>query len=265
MLTVLRVPIAVACLFLFVGLAASLFAETAHSVALGQPYPFQVGEKLSYTLKWSVIPVGFADFEVLDGTTETGAPSYLFRLVVKSYPFVDLFYKVRDRIESYMDKSLTHSLLYRKKQREGRHQRDIEVRFDWEQSKAFRYNKGKHESTVAVPPDTCDPLGVFYAFRLHPITDGLEVTAPVTEGKRWVTGRAKVVKRETVTLGGKAFDTYLIEPDLQEVGGVFRKSKDAKMQVWVTADERRIAVKLKSKVVVGHFTGELRSAEGLRE
>ena len=52
-----------------------------------------------------------------------------------------------------------------------------------------------------------------------------------------------------------------MEPDLEHVGGVFKRSKDAKVQIWVTADERRIPVKIKSKVAVGSFVGELLSVE----
>jgi len=59
------------------------------------------------------------------------------------------------------------------------------------------------------------------------------------------------------------FDTFLVEPDLQHVGGVFKKGKDAKLHLWVTADDRRIVVKAKSKVVVGHFVAELISTEGV--
>jgi hypothetical protein len=44
---------------------------------------------------------------------------------------------------------------------------------------------------------------------------------------------------------------------MKDVKGVFEKSKDAKMFIWVTADERRMLVKLKSKVVVGSFVAEL--------
>jgi hypothetical protein len=46
------------------------------------------------------------------------------------------------------------------------------------------------------------------------------------------------------------------------VGGVFEKSPDAKLQLWVSADYRRLPVKLKSKVIVGSFTGELQSMVG---
>ncbi|MGD8845590.1 MAG: DUF3108 domain-containing protein, partial [Desulfobacteraceae bacterium] len=39
--------------------------------------------------------------------------------------------------------------------------------------------------------------------------------------------------------------------------------KDAKLRVWITADEKRIPVQIKTKVKVGHFIGELVSAEGV--
>jgi hypothetical protein len=38
---------------------------------------------------------------------------------------------------------------------------------------------------------------------------------------------------------------------------VFKKSKNAKIKLWVTADSRRIPIKIKSKVKIGSFTGEL--------
>jgi hypothetical protein len=74
-------------------------------------------------------------------------------------------------------------------------------------------------------------------------------------------GRARVVKREKVTVLSGTYDTYLVEPSLEHIGGVFKKSKDAKLQIWVTADARRIPVKIKSKVAVGSFVGELMSVE----
>jgi hypothetical protein len=57
----------------------------------------------------------------------------------------------------------------------------------------------------------------------------------------------------------------LVEPDLKHVGGVFKKSKNAKLRIWVTADARRIPVKIESEVIVGSFVGELVSAEGIEK
>ena len=244
-------------------LAVVHMVDARQASATGEKIPFQVGEKLSYVLKWSVIPVGKAELQVLDGEPKMGEPSYLFQVSVKSYPIIDLIYRVRDHIESYTDRSMTHALLYKKHQREGRHKRDITVTFDWRQSKAYYWSKGKQKHTVSLLPRTFDPLSVFYAFRLSPLRDNLEVQAPVTDGKKCVIGKARVIKREKVKVSAGKFDTFLIEPDLQHIGGIFEKSKDAKLQVWVTADHHRIVVKAKSRVLVGHFTGELISAEGV--
>jgi hypothetical protein len=225
--------------------------------------PFRIGEKLSYVIKWSAIPVGSAELQVLEGRHETGVPAYLFQVTVRSYPVVDLIYKVRDHIESYADRSMTHALLYKKKQQEGRHKRDIVVRFDWNHSTAQYYSKGVHEKTVTLLPGTFDPLSIFYAFRLTPLRDNLEVEAPVSDGKKCVIGRARVINRERIKVDAGEFDTFLVEPDLQHVGGIFKKGKDAKLHLWVTADERRLVVKAKSKVTVGHFVAELVSAQGV--
>ena len=89
----------------------------------------------------------------------------------------------------------------------------------------------------------------------------MELEKPLTDGKKWILGRARVVKREKVTVLSGIYNTYLVEPDLEHIGGVFKKSKDAKLQIWVTADDRRIPVKIKSKVAVGSFVGELMSVE----
>ncbi|MBW2196050.1 MAG: DUF3108 domain-containing protein [Deltaproteobacteria bacterium] len=176
-------------------LLASFLAQTlifavmpVQALSTKDRIPFHAGEKLSYVLKWSIIPVGEATLEVLNGEMKTGESAYLLKVSVKSYPIIDLFYRVRDHIESYVDRSVTHSLLYRKKQHEGRHERDIMVNFDWDKAKAHYYNKGKHERSVNILPGTFDPLSVFYAFRLYPLKDGLEVETPVTDGKKCVMG-----------------------------------------------------------------------------
>ena len=76
-------------------------------------------------------------------------------------------------------------------------------------------------------------------------------------------GRARIKKRESLTVAHGTYDIFLVEPELQHIGGVFQKSKDVKLKIWVTADARRIPIKITSKVVVGSFVAELISATGL--
>ena len=232
------------------------------SVTVGKEnrYPFSPGEKLTFQVRWAFIPAGEAVLQVYPIETMNGRKVYHFALTARTYPVVDLIYKVRDRIDAYTDEELTHSILY-KETKEGKRKRKVVVRFNWEKGEAQRSNFGEKRAPVPVKPGTFDPLSVYYALRLHDLKENMEIEKPLTDGKKWILGRARVVKREKVTVLSGTYDTYLVEPSLEHIGGVFKKSKDAKLQIWVTADARRIPVKLKSKVAVGSFVGELMSVE----
>jgi len=219
--------------------------------------PFFAGEKLIFKLRWLFIPAGEAVLEVLPVETLDGAPVYHFVMTARSNAFIDRFYKVRDRIDAWADTDMTHTLRYQKKQQEGRTRRDIVVDFDWDHNQVRYTNFNRSRAPVPILPGTFDPLSAFYYVRGMDLKEGMEIQRPVTDGKKSVIGRAKVVKRETIHVAGKIYDTYLLEPELRHVGGVFEKSKNAKIRLWVTADHRRLPVRIKSKVVVGSFTGEL--------
>lgn len=224
------------------------------------PYPFAPGEKLTFRVRWAFIPAGEAVLRVLPMETLNGRRAYHFVLEARTYPFVDPFYKVRDRIDAYTDEKMRHSVLY-KEQKAGKRKRQVVVNFNWEKLEAQRSEFGEKRAPIAIKPGTFDPLSVYFAFRLHVLKENERLQSPVTDGKKCVLGRARVVRRERVSVESGTFDTFLVEPDLEHIGGVFKKSKGAKLQIWVTADKRRIPVKIKSKVAVGSFVGELISAE----
>lgn len=219
------------------------------------------GEKLNYALYWSGITVGWARLEVLDGTQTVGKPALYLRLTAQTTGVADFIYKVRDVIESYTDLGVTQSFLYKKSQREGRRSRDDVAIFDWDKRIVSCYSRGQLTDTIGVTPGTLDPLSILYAFRQVPIVIGLAAEAPVTDGKKWVMSIAHIIKREPVEVKAGRFDTFLLEPDLRHVGGVFEKSPNAKVQVWITCDDRRLVAKVTSKVIVGYFTAELVSFE----
>lgn len=225
--------------------------------------PFQPGEKLTFELKWTVIPAGTAVLEVRPMATIDGINTYHFVLEARTNRFLDAFYKVRDRIDAYAHLDMTASVLYIKKQREGSVKKDVKVTFDHRQGVARYFKSGKIRKTLTIPAGTFDPLSIFYYSRLLDWKENRRLQRPVSDGKKIVLGEAKIVRRETITLERGIFDTFLVEPDLKHVGGVFEKSNDAKIQLWVTADQRRIPVKISSKVSVGSFVGEIVSMEGV--
>jgi Protein of unknown function (DUF3108) len=248
-MTRLRYLIAICALF--------LITHVIVGASMASDAPFHPGEKLEFELRWGLIPAGKVVMEVLPLETIDGVPVYHFVLTAKSNSFLDVFYKVRDRIDSYTDTNLSRTLFYKKKQREGNTKRDITVHFDWENNKVQYTDGNKTKPPVSVEPGAFDPLAVFYYSRLMDLDTQTELQCPVTDGKKCIIGRAKIVKRETIRVGAGEFDTFLLEPELKHIRGVFEKSTNAKIRLWITADDRRIPVKIQSKVAVGSFVGEL--------
>lgn len=223
--------------------------------------PFRPGEKLTFELKWEFISAGTAVLEVLPMTEVDGIPARHFLLTVRSNSFVDKFYMVRDTIEAFTDEAVTRSLLYRKRQQEGKSRRDIVVKFDWQKEEALFSNFGKPGKPIRILPGTFDPFSIFYAFRLCHLKENIQLDASVSDGKKCVAGKASVLKRQLINVQDRNYDTFLIEPDLKDVGGVFKKSRNAKFQIWVTNDSRKLPVRIASSVAVGSFMAELVSID----
>jgi len=193
-------------------------------------------------------------------TRVNGSPSYHFSFTATTSELADIFYKVRDRLEGYADTAMTRSLLYTKRQ-DGKRHRRVVVPFDWEACTAQYTDRDDVREPIAILPGSFDLLSVFYAFRLFDLREGLVLKLPVTDGKKCVMGKATVVRRETIRVKGASYDTFLVEPDLAHMGGVFEQKRDSRLKVWVTADGLSIPVRIESEVMVGSFVAELVSME----
>ncbi|MGB5984773.1 MAG: DUF3108 domain-containing protein [Desulfobacterales bacterium] len=234
------------------------------SVGSTENLPFIPGEKLTFQLRWENIPAGHAVFEVRPVKEHNGEQVHHFVLTASTNSTIDVFYKVRDRFESYTDLEMRNSLMFKKKQREGSYKKDALAEFDWTNSQVNYTLRGEQKAPlVGIPPGAFDPLSAFYFIRMMELKTGSSMERPITDGSKKFMGRIKVVGREMLTLESGTYDTFVVEPETTHIGGVFQKSKDPKLRFWITADERRIPVRIKSKVVVGHFIVDLVAVEGI--
>jgi len=215
-----------------------------------------------FNLKWGIIPAGEAILEVLPDVSDDPSQAFRFLMTARTTPFIDRFYKVRNRLESHTDPEITRSYFFNNDQNEGRTQKKSQVHFNWERMEACYFSEDRCKRIIPILPGAFDPLSAFYYIRTLELGPDASMERPVTDGKKCVIGRAGVIRRETITVPLGTFDTYLLKPELEHVGGVFKKSKGAELYIWVTADYRRIPVKLQSRVVIGSFVGELTAANG---
>lgn len=241
----------------------SLSIALPASAGLRRDYPYKPGEKLTYDIYWTVIYAGQASIEVMPFCNIKGEVARHFQVKARTSEFVDAFYKVRDSIDAWTDVPVDRTLAFRQVQREGSYEKDTIFDIDWPSRRLELYGIQGHKGGLDLTGDVLDPLSILFSFRSHYLFKDRVISGLVTDGRKIVQGRGVVVGRETVDTDLGEFDCFKVEPDTKDLGGVFKKSPDAAITMWFTADERRIPVKLQSEVSVGHFTLELIKAEGV--
>ena len=248
----------------FLVLILSFYADLpAVAAQPNMAMPFKPGEKLVYQLRWGIVPAGSATLEVLENKSMHDMEARHFRLTAQTNAFVDTFYMVRDVVESFTDQDIDFTLLYKQKQQEGNTKRDVTIFFDLPNMEARYRNNNVDNDPIAILPGTLDPLSSLYYIRNTELKAGLVISKPVTDGKKNLIAEARVIKRESVTVRGEKYDTFLVEPDLKGVRGVFDQKKGSRIKLWFTADDRHLLVKIKSKVAVGSFYGVLVDKENV--
>jgi hypothetical protein len=66
-----------------------------------------------------------------------------------------------------------------------------------------------------------------------------------------------------IKIDEKMYDTFEVIPDMEmlESQNVVKKGDVPQLRIWFTADDKRIPVKIQSKVKVGYFIFELIAVE----
>jgi hypothetical protein len=215
-----------------------------HEVLPAPTQPVRPGESLRFSVQWKFIHAGTAWLEVPEAVDWNGRPALLLVARAESNGFVSTFYKVRNRIESVWDRDGHFSWRYFEKRREGRYRVENEMLFDYGARKV-----NYHDGRVFDIPDFCqDALSAFYYTRTQPLPVGGSVVFDYHASKKSLPLEVKVLGRDRVKVPAGQFDCIVIEPVLK-AGGVFKNK--GRLLIWLTADERRIPVLMRSKVTIG--------------
>jgi hypothetical protein len=219
--------------------------------------PFAVGESIRYIIKYGVIPAGFATLEIISTETVSGRTAYRILSEAKTNKGTDLFFKVRDKNESWIDVQSLCSLQFRQDIREGGYTRRVESTYD-HPARRFVYKKWrKGTETVkegTIPPFVHDVLSSLYYIRTQPLEVGTDFTMDANSGATTWPLTVHVHAREKMRVPAGTFDCYHLEPVLAG-DGIFKAS--GQLEVWVTVDAPHIPILLRSKVMVGAFDAEM--------
>ena len=227
--------------------SVTLPAAGTQEVVPAVSHPFRPGESLRFSVQYGFINAGSAWLEVQPAKAPDGRPAYNLIARAESNAFFSRFYKVRNRIESLWDCDGRFTWRYAEDRREGKYRAKSEIRFDPERHEAI-YPDG---DAVPTPPDVQDALSAFYYTRYQALPLGGSVVFDYHAGRKSQPLEVKVLGRERIDTPAGKFDCVAIEPVLH-AGGIF-KSK-GRLVIWLTDDDRRMPVLMKSKVMIGSIS-----------
>ncbi|MDD2735637.1 MAG: DUF3108 domain-containing protein [Desulfuromonadaceae bacterium] len=237
----------IAAASLIAGLVLSTFAATATA--------FPIPERLEFELSYTGITAGRAVQEVklVDNGIHIVSTA-------RSADWLRFIFPVDDRIESFLTSETPAQFigtprLYQERKHEGKTITNREARFDRQKLEVTTIDhRNKNEKKHVITKRTYDTLSSFFYFRTVPLQVGTSYYIDIFDCKRLWNTEVKVLRREELTTPLGRFKTIVIQPLLKSEG-IFARTGE--MFIWLTDDDRRIPVQMKSKVIVGSITATL--------
>jgi hypothetical protein len=221
---------------------------------------FGIGEDFQYVIKWGVVLAGYSSLSIPEIINVNQRPTYHIVSAAHSGGMVSAFYTVEDHNDVWLDEAALVTVRYEKRIHEGKFQIDETSILDqparrWK-TRSYRLDKNTYEEKEGdLPPNALDSFGSLYYVRTLPLEVGQTYIIDVHSGDKVYPLTVNVLKREKVKVPAGKFDCIMVEPFLRGPGIFISKGK--KLQVWLTADERRIPVRMRSEIMIGHVSAEL--------
>lgn len=219
---------------------------------------FKVGEVLTFDVKYGFVTAGIAEFSIPRITKLAGRETYNVVFKVNSVPAFDLFYKVRDRYETYIDVEGIFPWRFEQHIREGGYSRDFSAFFDHRKGKA-KTSEGQYD----IPKYVNDIVSAFYfarTFDYSKLKKGDKIHLQNFYKDKVYPLDVVFHGRERITVEAGTFNCIILEP-LAKEGGLFKS--EGTMILWVTDDDIKMPVKVKTKVIIGSIDAELTKYSGL--
>lgn len=224
-------------------------------------FPFESGEKEVYNASWNgMISVATAEIHTVP-TVVDGKKVYQVRVEAKTSRALDLIWRMRDTISSTFDAKALLPSRFTFAQRENSRVIDTEARFD-AASKQWAVNRqqvGKKPRVYHFDSNnTLDPITAVYLARSTDFKVGDKLYFKVFGGRYQYLLELFVEKKEPVAIkSGKTVEAYRIIPRVQNITKNGYASRFNEATIWISADERRMPIKMSSKIAFGTVQLEL--------
>jgi hypothetical protein len=223
------------------------------------PMPFEVGEKLSYDLRFLGVTAATFDTEVQPLKEVSGRKVYQLHARAKTVKLFELVYRADDLINSYWDYDSLYSLRFSMDLDESKQSRKVIELYDYEKNRSFYWNRIDHmekgfmeqKENHAIKPWSQDALSSLFYLRAAPLPQetGREFRmSVVVDGKPWETV-VRYLRTEQVFAAGAKREARVYHLENYQNGEL----KNRENTLWLSTDSRRYILRLETKLRVGTF------------
>ena len=224
--------------------------------------PYDVGEEVVLGISYFGVEAGKFTMQVRPMVQVNGKTSYHFRYLIKSSPLFSMFYSVDDVAETFVDYETLVPHSYEIHVNESKQVRETRTFFDHKKKKAIMWDKkqkkDKPVENKKIEWDILDyPQNVFsaaYYLRNFTLRVGKQLKVNVGHEGKNIVMTAKVIRKEKLFTSVGAFETFVVKPSF-DIDGKFKPTGENFL--WLTADDKKIIVRLESKIKIGTIVGEV--------
>jgi hypothetical protein len=222
---------------------------------------FGFGEKLEYKIGYKFITAGTGYFWILPKPVvrNDDRQCYDIRFRVQSLESLRWIYRVDDNYKTVLDIAGIFPWEFEQHVREGNYKRDTRAVFDQENNIAYSNDK-----QYKVKPYVHDIVSAFFYVRTLDIGSMKKgqvfYLQNFFEDTTYNLG-VKILGKETIDVEAGKFRCIVIQPLVVE-GGLFKS--EGNIYIWLTDDDRKIPVKVATKILIGYVGAELVRYSGTR-
>jgi hypothetical protein len=207
------------------------------------PSPFRVGEEMQFEIRALGIAAAWQKLRVDGMTNVNGRPAYKIVSELKTYPAVEVFYKMHDQSISCLDATDFNVLSVHSRQRQGNWRNEAFITNSTSQQKIYYLRNGKKWTLLNYRKPVVDLIGMIYHGRTLPQAVGTMYEFSIINIEKIKRIRARAVLREKKRVG--ALDAKVTLLKIQQVDAE-DEDKYEDVAFWITADDRRIPVRVRS-------------------
>jgi Protein of unknown function (DUF3108) len=214
------------------------------------PIPFRPGEQLIYQASWIGIPAAGGRVTLHDDATDPALLSG--EIWISTNRLTDKLYRMRDYLREDFTYSLKPTKLYIRQQ-EARRRDTFNVSFDHRDHLVRLVKHGPRGSQTRefLSNNPSGPISGSLMALTQPLKVGDSLCFDAFSGTTRYVFKLDVVRRERISTPLGEFDAFRISPSVQYLSNGKISDKVHDTTLWVSADERRLPLRVEAAVFIG--------------